>query len=164
MTDCKKIVFFTSFLGGSHGTAKSARDFLRSLLANHSSVSVVSPRRKVSSSTLCQTELATPKWFVLPKPSRFSLGPKGFTAWHKSHRAFSRLRHLSAHDIIIVNGWASYNDWQHVQKLFKRPQGHYCAGVTTPISPAQIEIKCRQTSSGGLQALTISSLFPSASQ
>ena len=38
--------FLTAYLGGTHGTAKSARDFLRAMLAYKERVIVISPEKE----------------------------------------------------------------------------------------------------------------------
>lgn len=121
------ITFFTAYLGGTHGTAKSARDFLRALLASHPSVKVVSPNQEKYPASMCNRELSAPEWFDMPKGNRFPITLRDInlsriSEWIKDKKAFSRLRKLHANDVVIVNGWASYGHWQLVKDCFTGPK------------------------------------------
>lgn len=122
-----KLTFFTAYLGGTHGTAKSARDFLRALLACRDSVRVVSPSREQFPARLCDKDLGEVEWFDLPKrlqPSftlRSIRHPK-LKEWFKDQRAIQKLNKILSRDAVIVNGWASYGHWQLVKDLFKGPK------------------------------------------
>ncbi len=121
------ITFFTAYLGGTHGTAKSARDFLRALLACHDSVNVVSPCREQFPSIMCDTKLSTPEWLCMPKVIKFPLMPWNINSsvvmeWVKAKKAFRDLRKMKLNDFVIVNGWASCGHWQIVKNGFECPK------------------------------------------
>lgn len=114
------ITFFTAYLGGTHGTAKSARDFIRALLACHGSVRVLAPAQELFPERLCDTELSTPEWLIMPKGIKppHKLNEFNITRiieWLKDVRA---LRCLRSSEMVIVNGWASYALWQVVKDSF----------------------------------------------
>lgn len=116
--------FFTSYLGGTHGTAKSARDFLRALLANHTSVKVVSPNQEQFPHSLCDRKLSTPEWLDMPKgiqpPCRLQdFNLTKIREWLSDKKALRRLR---SSDLVIVNGWASYAHWLLVRESFTGPK------------------------------------------
>lgn len=121
ITPTQAIVFVSAYMGGNHGTAKSARDFLRAVLAAHSNVMVVSPTREDFPSQLCGYSLARPVWLQVPQPV-----PSGAQKNLRSRIAESIkdrfIRHRLARDAgkapVIVNGWASFEYWQSVRSCF----------------------------------------------
>lgn len=118
------ITFFTSYLGGTHGTAKSARDFLRALLANQTSVKVVAPNQEQFPDSLCDRKLSTPEWLEMPKwiqppGSLHEFNPTRIIEWIRDKKAFRR---LGSNKIVIVNGWASYDQWILVKHLYAGPK------------------------------------------
>lgn len=121
------ITFFTAYLGGTHGTAKSARDFLRALLACHCSVRVVSPNREQFPSILCGKELSSPEWLDMPRGVRFPImwqhfNFHGICEWLLDKKYISNLRKLKSQDVVIVNGWASCRNWKLVEDCFNGPK------------------------------------------
>ncbi len=110
-----KIFFITAYLGQPHGTAMSARDFARALLAVHDDVCIVSPRQENFGQSAADYSLSTPHWFkyVSKKPFSFAHPLSILTniinqirRWH-IHRAVKGQH-------IIVNGWASYAYWKEL--------------------------------------------------
>lgn len=118
------MIFVTGYLGGTHGTAQSARDFLRSLLASSDNVKVVSPVREEFPSQLCGIKLSRPEWLTpsigIRLPRRlWKLRPRAVKAWikdKKHHRDFIKNVDRS---LVFVNGWASYSYWQSMETYFK---------------------------------------------
>ncbi|MBK9553510.1 MAG: glycosyltransferase family 4 protein [Saprospiraceae bacterium] len=116
--------FFTSYLGGTHGTAKSARDFLRALLANQTSVKVVAPNQEQYPDFLCSRKLSVPQWFDMPqglRPPRHlnEFNPNRIRDWLNDRSAIRRLR---SSELVVVNGWASYNHWLISKDSFTGPK------------------------------------------
>jgi glycosyltransferase involved in cell wall biosynthesis len=122
-----KITFITAFLGGTHGTAKSARDFLRALLACQNTVRVVSPSKESFPHMLCGKELGQSEWLYIPKGLVFPKRLSGLTFesvkdWLKDRVKTRHFRNAVNHDLVIVNGWASYSYWQSLQEHFNGPK------------------------------------------
>jgi glycosyltransferase involved in cell wall biosynthesis len=120
-------IFFSSYLGGTHGTAKSARDFLRALLACRGPVRVISPNIEQFPAIVCDKKLSMPEWFDMPKGVKFPLAPWDInfcriSEWLKDKRSFRRLRHIKSNDVVFVNGWASCGAWQLVKGFFSGPK------------------------------------------
>jgi len=118
------ITFFTSYLGGTHGTAKSARDFLRALLANHASVKVVAPVQEQYPDSLCSRKLSAPRWLDMPqgiRPPRHwnEFNPTRIREWLRDGSAVRRLR---SSELVVVNGWASYDQWLISKDSFTGPK------------------------------------------
>jgi len=118
------ITFFSAYIGATHGTAKSARDFLRALLACHDSVRVISPAREHFPARICEKDLSEPEWCHMPQDLRLSLSLRNIRQinlkeWLQGKKTINRLRKLQLSDVVIVNGWASYGHWQLVKDLSK---------------------------------------------
>ena len=117
------MIFVTAYLGGTHGTAKSARDFLRALLAFLPDVKVISPTREEFPSELCEHSLSVPTWLEVPQniclPKRiWRIRPSTIRAWQQDCRKKTLLR-VSQYETVIVNGWASYSFWLSIKMNFK---------------------------------------------
>jgi glycosyltransferase involved in cell wall biosynthesis len=111
------IVFVTAYLGDPHGTAKSARDFLRALLACSDDVIVVSPKRDEMPGELCGRRLSTPVWLDGPAGGRlprriWRLRPPVLQNWWRTQQRKKFLEQLGGRKLAIVNGWASLGFWR----------------------------------------------------
>lgn len=112
------MIFVTAYMGGPHGTAKSARDFLRAMTASLSSVHVVSPVSETFPAVVCGRKLATPKWINLPQH-------RTVLSWYLSLLVPSLGGYLKRRKLppvlrgktVIVNGWASYTYWKGMDSL-----------------------------------------------
>ena len=118
------MIFITAYLGGSHGTAKSARDFLRALLACLPDVKVISPTKEIFPSELCGHSLSIPEWFEVPQnvrlPKRiWKIRPSILRDWSQDWQRKRHLQTISHYETVIVNGWASYDFWLSVKSRFK---------------------------------------------
>jgi glycosyltransferase involved in cell wall biosynthesis len=112
------ITFFTSYLGGKHGTAKSARDFIRALLANEDEVTIVAPNQEAYPDSLGEKKLSTPRWKKMPGVTNFPHSLKDFRQvkpWLGDQIAKQKLR---TDETVIVNGWASIDDWNRYKDQF----------------------------------------------
>jgi len=114
----KKITFFTAYLGGTHGTAKSALDFLRALLTCQDVVHVVAPDRAHLPTTIGSKNLGRVVWFDLPRETRFPRTLSEFRTIRTYLCDCSKNRRLPSSDLVIVNGWASYESWVKSHKRF----------------------------------------------
>lgn len=120
----RPIVFVTAYLGGTHGTAKSARDFFRALLASSDNVKVVSLYREEYPLQLCGVRLSSPEW--LTPPVRVSLPVRpwklrirviiSWLKYKKQRRDFTRSTESA---LVFVNGWASCDYWQTIEEYFR---------------------------------------------
>jgi glycosyltransferase involved in cell wall biosynthesis len=118
------ITFVTAYLGGTHGTAKSARDFLRALMANYANVKVVSPVQEEFPAQLCGVMLSKPIWLDVPsgtfrfpcRPWQLRLG--NISAWIKETKIRYIFKKEVNSSVVIVNGWASYEYWLSVKRYF----------------------------------------------
>ena len=139
------MIFITAYLGGSHGTAKSARDFLRALLACLPDVKVVSPSKEVFPSKLCGYSLSIPTWFEVPQnvrlPKRiWKIRPSTLRDWSQDWQRKRHLQTISQYETVIVNGWASYDFWLSVKSRFKG-----CKIIIIRESPRHFSAGDRQT-------------------
>ena len=119
--------FFTSYLGGTHGSAKSAQDFLKALLASAGSVRVISPNQQELPDALFGIKLAEPEWFTMPKCVRLprpllKTRRHHLREWIDDQVALYKLKEFSEGGITIVNGWASYEDWRAFRHNFAGPK------------------------------------------
>ncbi|MFM2063636.1 MAG: hypothetical protein RLZZ507_3307 [Cyanobacteriota bacterium] len=118
------MIFVTAYLGGTHGTAKSARDFLRALLACLPDVKVISPTREEFPSELCECSLSVPTWLEFPQNIRlprriWKIRPSTLRAWQQDRQRKRLFQSISQYETVIVNGWASYSFWLSVESRFK---------------------------------------------
>lgn len=118
------MIFVTAYLGGTHGTAKSARDFLRALLASSDSVKVISPVQEEFPPQLCDVKLSRPEWLTPPAkidlPSRpWNLSLPVIKNWLKYKKQERDFVNNVERTFVFVNGWASYNYWQTMETYFK---------------------------------------------
>lgn len=118
------MIFVTAYLDGTHGTAKSARDFLRALLACLPDVKVISPTEEIFPSEICGYSLSTPQWFQVPQNIRlpkkiWRIRPSILNNWYKDREREKKIKALSQYETVIVNGWASYNFWSSIKDRFK---------------------------------------------
>jgi len=116
------MVFVTAYLGGEHGTAKSARDFLRALLVSETNVTVISPSIEIFPNELGGKKLSIPKWIekqhIVKLPRRFwKLRYSHYIHWQKQVRTHIQLKQLDQHSTVIINGWASYSYWKSFSKI-----------------------------------------------
>src|SRR5579871_1557486 len=103
------IVFVTAYLGDPHGTAKSARDFLRGLLACSDNVMVLSPTRDEMPHQLCGRRLSTPVWLDGPAGGRlprkiWRLRPPVVQRWWRTQQRKKFLEQMEGTKLAIVNG------------------------------------------------------------
>ena len=117
------MIFLTAYLGGTHGTAKSARDFLRAMLSSGSIIKVISPTQESFPSELCNKRLSTPLWYKVPVPvylpSRmWKLRPHNIFSWLNYQYLKFRIYTIPKNETVIVNGWASYSTWVKIEKRF----------------------------------------------
>ena len=111
------LIFLTSALHGNHGTAKSARDFLRALLACHQDVKVIAPDREEFPESMCGHRLAKPVWFPAPAvqsyafKDSFNVG-RVWSRWLDNRRRLQAIRTMAGGESVIVNGWNSCAVWE----------------------------------------------------
>jgi len=107
--------FVTAYLGQPHGSAKSARDFARALLATRSDIGIVSPWGETFGKTAAGYDLAAPSWFRYsrrPAPRRAWLEPFSVLKTVRQELRRRLIAHAMAGASVIVNGWASYGYWK----------------------------------------------------
>lgn len=117
------MVFVTAYLGGTHGTAKSARDFLRSLLVSSDDVKVVSPICEEFPALLSNVTLSQPEWLTPPigfnlprKPWQF--GSRMIKSLINDKLNTTKFIKKTGDDLVFINGWASYGYWQSMESYF----------------------------------------------
>ena len=111
--------FVTAYLGGTHGTAKSACDFLWAMLRNERAVCVQTPDTvRIPDNIAFEFgnrlhHLTTAGELHSPlRPSRwYQRIPRQIAT--KAH-----VRLLRSHDPVIVNGWASIDFWKQVSSQY----------------------------------------------
>lgn len=118
------MLFVSAFMGGDHGTAKSARDFLRAMLATVPRVYLASPRSEEFPRTMCDRALSTPIWFGGPAGARLAdrivdWRPGQLLGIFRDRSIVRRLRQAARKQTVIVNGWASYDYWQRMAHGFE---------------------------------------------
>jgi glycosyltransferase involved in cell wall biosynthesis len=109
-----KTFFVTAYLGEPHGSAKSARDFARALLAVHDDVHIVSPLTEDFGTVAAGHNLSAPVWHRYPR--RNAKGSKWPRVLSSARNVFRRMgiRRAMGGQIVIVNGWASYAYWKEL--------------------------------------------------
>jgi glycosyltransferase involved in cell wall biosynthesis len=116
--------FLTAYLGGTHGTAKSARDFLRAMLAYDESVFVVSPETETFPSEVAGFKLSQPLWFTNSSHYKFPRRPnrlffRRVKEWFNNRRLISeQAANFKNTSRVFVNGWASCQYWMEHQHRF----------------------------------------------
>jgi glycosyltransferase involved in cell wall biosynthesis len=117
--------FVTAHLGEPHGSAKSARDFVRSLLAHCADTHIVCPRTEVFGPSAAGYRLHEPTWYEEAASRRnFGRGKLGRVVG----RGDGALRHLMRNgmrrrmrrDVVVVNGWASMSYWRSLSAFPQR--------------------------------------------
>lgn len=109
--------FVTAYLGQPHGSAKSARDFARALLAIRKDIAIVSPWTEDFGKAAAGYNLAEPIWYQFvrrPAPRKAWRIP--FSVLRAVRREARRLSISRAivGESVIVNGWASYSYWKEL--------------------------------------------------
>lgn len=114
--------FVTAYMGGVHGTAKSARDFVRAMLACTDPVYVVSPKSEAFPETVCGRRLSQPIWHLvygMRQPGQgWRLGPLSLLGYLRGRALIKDIKRHAGEQTVIVNGWASYAYWQSFQNCF----------------------------------------------
>jgi glycosyltransferase involved in cell wall biosynthesis len=119
------LFFVTAYLGEPHGSAKSARDFARSLLAHCGNTHIVCPRTEGFAVTAAGSKLHQPIWHeVLAAPRKRGWGKIGRSIGRIEasvrHRMRRGLRRAMGRDVVVVNGWGSINYWRSLEASAKR--------------------------------------------
>jgi hypothetical protein len=117
------MIFITSFINEPHGAAKSAMDFLKSLLVLEKNVSVICPKEAELPEEVAGFKIKNPKWYKPPTQFKFHLQvlvPGSIIQKRAIKEIFHRLRclKLDYNDTVIVNSWASKQNWQIIKKKF----------------------------------------------
>ncbi len=122
----KAVVFVSAYMGGMHGTAKSARDFLMAMLASGRTVHAISPQHEIFPKTLCGRELALPVWHEM-KNVRLPAGlawlhPGVLYGYLRNRLAARRIDRDAFAGMVVVNGWASFSYWAPLASYFSCPK------------------------------------------
>lgn len=108
--------FVTAYLGQPHGSAKSARDFARALLATRRDIRIVSPCGEDFGKAAAGYELAEPHWYrwYTHRSTRRTAWQVPLAVLSAFRREVRRRRIVRAMEgeSVIVNGWASYGYWK----------------------------------------------------
>jgi glycosyltransferase involved in cell wall biosynthesis len=118
------MIFITSFINEPNGAAKSAIDFLKSLLVINENVSVICPKEADLPHEVAGFKINKPHWYK--PPTRFKLGIQVLVPGSIiQKRAIKEIIHrikclrLDYDDTVIVNSWASKKNWQIINQKFR---------------------------------------------
>lgn len=141
--------FVTAYLGEAHGSAKSARDFARCLLAHCRDTNIVAPKSECFGGHAVGYALFEPVWHLQERaggvPPRQSRGRRLLTALRDRLSLTERLSGLAGpgwkksigREVVVVNGWASIAYWRSVGVSARR-----CALIVRE-SPRHFDCKDR---------------------
>lgn len=110
--------FVSAHLGEAHGSAKSARDFARSLLVHCTNTSIVCPRSESFPPELAGYALHDPVWYEEPaacrKRAKGRLGRMVGRLDLMLTRLMRRgmMQQKMRREVVVVNGWASLGYWR----------------------------------------------------
>ncbi len=122
------MIFFTSYYEGTHGSAKSAKDFLIAISAFHKNIVLISPSFEKLPDFVVGYKLNKPKWIQLPYFGR----KYSFIDFFKRNHIINNFKELTLllkferinfRDTVIVNGWASIQNWNYCKSKFKGRKG-----------------------------------------
>lgn len=131
------IFFVTAYLGQPHGSAKSARDFARALLAVRDKICIVSPWTEDFGLTAAGYPLAKPRWYKYVRRGAWSL-TSALSILSIFRNRLRRWRICSAMQgqRVIVNGWASYAYWKELAVT-----GYKSTSIIVRESPRHFEFR-----------------------
>jgi glycosyltransferase involved in cell wall biosynthesis len=124
----------TAYLGEPHGSAKSARDIARALLAVHDDVHIVSPRVEHFDESVVGHALAAPVWHKYPRRGTHGSTERGLLSSARDGYRRLAISRAAAGHIVVVNGWASYRYWKQLAV-----KGHQHSVIIVRESPRHFE-------------------------
>ena len=137
--------FVTAHLGEPHGSAKSARDFARSLLAHCKNTNIVCPKKESFEHRAAGYDLFVPIWHQHGPSKANQFRRRGIVSRKlqeaKTHLAYRSLRKKIHKDVVVVNGWGSIRFWRSLDAVAQRsalivresPRHFQCADRDIPM-------------------------------
>lgn len=108
------ILLVTACLAEPHGSAKSARDLSRALLASHNNVHIASRFTEDFGESAAGRALAKPTWYRYPRSLPRPGGWRGRLSDARDELTRFAIRRAAKDQFVIVNGWASYRYWKEL--------------------------------------------------
>ncbi|MBK1631877.1 hypothetical protein CKO31_14260 [Thiohalocapsa halophila] len=116
--------YVSAYLGEAHGSAKSARDFAKALLAHCGDTRIVCPRTEFFDSSAAGYPLHEPIWYRTEARKRYGRGWVGRVRGRLDrsfrHLMRSGMRRAMHREVVVVNGWASISYWRSLAAAPKR--------------------------------------------